>query len=83
MKATTKKQMVHIVEYYKNNELIKVEDIANDIQDISTHWEVLKNIASRFDNGFVELPSYIMVSKTAMPEYEYMINKIIERIETI
>ena len=78
MRAKTKKQFFHIVEYYTNNKLVN-EVTLTEVLDIHKYWSKLKEEYSKYENGFVELDSFVMVSK-CVREYDYSINKIIERI---
>lgn len=78
MKTTTKKQMVHIVEYYKDNELMKSIDLAEVIEE-RKYWENYKN-AFTLGMGFIELPNFTILSKCYHGDYDFFISKIIERI---
>jgi pyruvate carboxylase len=78
MRANTKKQFFHIVEYYTNNNMVEERTIS-EVSDITKYWQELKKQYSEFENGFVELDSFVMVSK-CVREYDYSITKIIERI---
>jgi hypothetical protein len=78
MKTTTVKQKVHIVEYYKDNELMKSIDLA-EVIDERKYWENLKSSFSIL-KGFVELPNFTIISKCYQGDYDFTISKIIERI---
>ena len=80
-KPKTQKQFFHIVEYYKNNSLVK-EVAFGEVSDINKYWNTLKDTYSTYENGFVELDSFVMVSK-CVREYDYSVTKIIEKIINI
>lgn len=80
-KPKTKKQFFHIIEYYKDNKLVNEVNLT-EVLDVHKYWKNLKDAHSNYQNGFVELDNFVMVSK-CVREYDYSVNKIIEKITTI
>jgi pyruvate carboxylase len=79
-KIKTQSKFVHVTEYYKNNEIQKTIDMA-EVLLIDQYWNQQKQFLAKFDSKFQELDNYEAVCKCTYGDYDYMVSKIVERIE--
>ncbi|CAB5218426.1 hypothetical protein UFOVP212_31 [uncultured Caudovirales phage] len=75
------KSFLHIVQYYKNNKLIK-EVIFAEVVDVNKYWNDIKEAHLNYESQCVELDNFVIVTKT-LGDYDFCVSKIIEKIINI
>lgn len=73
-------EYTHMVEYYINDKMVKLDNLA-DVNEPALYWNEIKKLASACTYGYVSIGEYAIVHKCAR-NFDYAISRLI-KIPTI
>jgi len=67
----------HVVEYYKNNVLLK-SAIVTEVINRETYFNDLKNNFAKFDRSYIEADNYTLINSCINGSYHFLKHQIVE-----